>query len=305
MLKVLTDDTSKLNGENTAVALGTFDGVHSGHKQIIGTAIKSGLSSLVYTFANIPAAYFGSGTLSLHTPEEKTEAIGKEGVDYLYMPPFDHSIANMSPYAFVDFLLDELNAKVIVAGFNYTFGKKAEGNAELLSEYAGKKGAEVIIIPPVNLGGEPVSSTRIREALSLGEIEKAEKLLGHTYYFSAEVVKGHRIGRSIGFPTINMYMPKGKLIPKKGVYATAVKIDDKFYPAITNVGTRPTVEEHGSVNVESYIIGFEGDLYGKVPTVHFKRYLRGEKKFDSIEDLKKQLETDEQVALQSDLSVIE
>ncbi|MBQ9941560.1 MAG: bifunctional riboflavin kinase/FAD synthetase [Christensenellaceae bacterium] len=286
---------------DTVAALGTFDGVHLGHKKIIQTlkdlAAEKGLASLVCTFSNVPASYFRPEEVgALSTADEKQAALEEAGVDLLLMQPFDAHMAQISPEAFVDGLADVLRVRAIVVGFNFTFGHKARGNAQFLTEYAGKKGIEVHILPPVEVGGSPVSSTRIRTLLCEGDASGARELLGYGYKIQGEVVNGKKLGRLLGFPTANCFLQKGKLCPKKGVYISMVHFDGQTHCGITNIGQRPTVRDGDRLNVETHILGFDGDLYGHRITVCLRRYLRGETRFNDVEELRLQMEQDKRCA---------
>ncbi|MBR4078763.1 MAG: bifunctional riboflavin kinase/FAD synthetase [Christensenellaceae bacterium] len=297
-MQLLTYELNNFCEKETAVALGTFDGLHIGHKQILDNAGKSGLPVVAYSFANIPAAYFGKPIKALLTRDEKIAAFREYGVDYLLLVPFDEMIMNMSARDFLDFLYYKLNARVISCGFNYSFGRNAEGNPELLMEYCAEKGIQAMIAEPVMLGSETISSTHIREALNIADLSAATQMLGRYFSLSGSVTHGKRLGNTIGFPTANIPFSENKITPKFGVYATKVIIDGVEYPAMTNVGVRPTVEKTDMPNSETYIIGYDGDLYGKHLKIDFLDYIREEKRFSGVEELQNQLKKDEKTALQ-------
>lgn len=286
--------------KDTAVALGTFDGMHLGHKSIIGKMVREakGLRTAVYTFLNIPAAFFGEGTEALFTKGEKIRAFADMGVDLLILEDFDQKMAAIPPERFVDRLTRSLGAKKIYAGFNYTFGAEAKGTSRVLENLAAERGAEVLIADPVMYRGEPVSSTRIRGALLGGDMEKAEAMLGAAYSISGVVEGGKRLGRTIGFPTVNFYPPKQKLCPMHGVYASYAVFEGKTYMGITNIGRRPTIDDGDAVNLETHIIDFNRDIYGKPVEIQLKHWLRGEVKFANVSELQHQLSKDKRKAMQ-------
>ena len=297
-MQLLTYELDNFHEEATAVALGTFDGLHIGHKQIMDNAKMSGLPVVAYSFANIPAAYFGKPIKALLSRGEKIDAFREYGVDYLMLVPFDETIMNMPARDFLDFLYYKLNASVISCGFNYTFGRKTEGNPKVLQEYCAEKGIEAMIADPVVIGDEAVSSTRIRHALLDADVKLAAKMLGRYFSLSGIVSRGKRLGNTIGFPTANVPFTENKITPKFGVYASRAIIDGVGYPGMTNVGVRPTVEQTDLPNSETYIIGYDGDLYGKQLIIEFLDYIREEKCFSGVEELQNQLKKDEKTALQ-------
>ncbi len=297
-MQLLTYELNNFHETATAVALGTFDGLHIGHRQILDNAKSSGLPVVAYSFANIPAAYFGKPIKALLSHEEKIEAFREYGVDHLMLVPFDEMIMNMSARDFLDFLYYKLNARVISCGFNYSFGKKAEGNPDVLRAYCAEKGIKAVIAEPVMIGDDAVSSTYIRSSLLEADLKRANEMLGRYFSVSGTVTRGKRLGNTIGFPTANIPFSENKITPKFGVYATRAIIDGAGYPAMTNVGVRPTVEMTDQPNSETYIIGYDGDLYGKQLKVEFLDYIREEIRFSGVEELKNQLKKDEKTALQ-------
>jgi len=300
----LTNDLNNYNCKAAAVALGTFDGLHIGHQHIIDNAKGHDMPVVVYAFANIPAAYFGKDIKAILSYDEKITSFRDYGIDYLQLVPFDENIMNMSARDYLDYLYYKLSARVISCGYNYTFGRKAEGDSEFLKSYAAEKGIHAIISPPIAFNSQPVSSTRIRACLTEGNISSANEMLGKRYYISGTVQHGKRLGNKIGFPTVNIRIPSEKLCPKNGVYATCLEIDGKMYAAMTNIGVRPTVENTTVPNAETYIIGYDGDLYGKNLKIEFLSFLRPEIKFSSVNDLVIQLKKDEKTALQTYLQLI-
>ncbi|MBQ8140280.1 MAG: bifunctional riboflavin kinase/FAD synthetase [Clostridia bacterium] len=286
---------------SSVAALGCFDGVHIGHAAVISTAVsiakeKSAVSA-VCTFDLPPKNFFAEGSAPAITlPPEKKRLTEKLGADLFLSIPFDESISSLSPEAFFKkFLIDELNAVHVVCGFNYTFGKDASGNVDVLSALCKEAGIGFTCIPPVELDGVAVSSSIIRKEIEAGNITLAEKYLGHTFSISGEVVDGKKLARRLGFPTINQAFPKSSVVPARGVYVTRVGIDDDCYFGITNVGVRPTVGRR-SLSAETNIFDFGGDLYGKTVRVELLRFLRPEKAFPSVEALSNQVNSDIETA---------
>ena len=286
--------------EHTAVALGTFDGLHLGHQSVLSrlqqAAQKSDLKTLVYTFSNLPSSYFGGETEAIFTPEEKTAALEKLGIQALYMPVFGEITARMDREEFARQLFTKLGAKIVVVGFNYRFGRDAKGTPEYLAEMAGQFGAEVVCMPPYLLGGAPVSSTRIRSALRAGDVQEAGRLLGRPYALCDVVAHGKQLGRELGFPTLNFYPPAGKIMPRHGVYAAEAELEGKRYAAVTNIGIRPTVADGNALSVESNLAGFSGDAYGKPASIRLLAFLRGEQQFAGLSELIAQIEKDKKRA---------
>ena len=293
---------STFDGVETAVALGTFDGMHIGHRHIMNLLKENadGLSTVVYTFSNLPVNVYGSANLSyLFTASEKVHVFEELGLRYLILENFTQEIAETPAERFMDVLLNVLHAQFIVVGFNYSFGKNGEGNPALLRKYAANRGCTVLISEPVLFEGESVSSSRIRAALSRGEIKEATAMLGAPYGITARVEKGRKIGRTLGFPTANFLFPSHKLIPKSGVYVTEIHYQGKKYVGITNIGTRPTIDYISNEYViETHIMGFSKKIYGEMLRVDFLEFMRDERKFDTVEDLRQQLKKDQKFAME-------
>ena len=284
--------------EGLTVALGSFDGVHLGHAALISRAVDDARAnhraSAVWTFSDDPAVLPGkSGMRSITTLDEKLDLIAALGVDYAILAGFA-DVRSLSPEEFVrDMLMRCCGAKTVVCGFNYTFGKNGAGKPDTLKSIMGDN---CIIVDPVCVDGEPVSSSAVRALLEAGDAEEAAKLLGHYFFINFPVVHGKELGRTIGLPTINQNFPSGLIIPKEGIYASIVWIDGREYVGVSNVGKRPTVDESGRVNCETHIIGFEGWLYGEHIKVGLAKWLRGEKKFPDIDSLRAQIESDAKAA---------
>ena len=289
--------------KGTCVALGNFDGVHLGHSTILhrcaNEANKDGTISVAWSFRRHPEhilkGNFSSGNIL--SCKDKEEIIHSLGIHRLVLEDFER-VRNYSPSEFCEkILLEKLYARKVFCGFNFHFGKNGEGDSDFLKRYLEPRGVQVFISEPVIALGDTVSSTRIRRLLGEGEVEEASALLGRPYFISFPVLHGRHLGTRIGFPTLNQAFPEEYVTPKKGVYAVRIRFDGKSYHGICNVGTRPTVEDEGRILAETHIFDFSDDLYGKEVRVEFFKFLRPETKFSSLEELKKQIESDRLVAL--------
>ena len=274
----------------SVVALGCFDGVHLGHVSVIRRAVEIasglGLPCIVFTFNEPPKNLFSAEPVPLITSaSKKAELIAALGVETLVSIPFKKEIAELTSEEFAEqILIKNLHAAHIVCGFNYTFGAKARGNVEFLKSFCEKREIGITETPKLEIEKECISSSLIREYITNGNVEAAAKLLGRQYSISSEVISDKGLARKLGFPTANQVFTSGTLMPKNGVYATRARIGDKWLPAITNVGMRPTV--NGAVRcTETHVIDFSGDLYGKNMEIEFITFLRDEQKFNSIEEL--------------------
>ena len=283
--------------QGTAVTIGNFDGLHKGHKKLISTLAKEaqerGLLSVVYTFRKHPLSVLkGKGTITLLTDlREKTEQIKALGADILYLSDFV-AVQELSPRVFAEeILVQKLGVRLVIIGENNRFGKHSEGDSRLMQKLGEEYGFEVFVIPTVEVNGLACSSSTIRTLLKKGEVRVAKELLGRAYTVSGEVISGKRLGRTIGFPTANMVAPPDKVLPAYGVYATEVTVEDKRYKAITNVG-ETSFDKKRIERIETHLLDFGGDLYGKQITVHFLSKLRNFIPFRSVEELEKQLMED-------------
>lgn len=283
----------------TVLCIGNFDGVHLGHRALIdGTLDAVGtlkasypdIVSGVWFFSPPSKAYFdlNSEHAFITTEEEKLKLFKRYGLDFAFAADFPH-FRDMSPKDFINNTLTyECQCKEIVCGYNFGFGKNGSGNVQTIKEqFTG----EAKIIDCTESDGMPISSTAIRKLIAGGDFEKANEFLGHNYSLTASVTSGRQIGRTIGFPTANIFFPDEKIIPDFGVYVTTVKIEgeSKEYCGVTNVGSNPTISEQTATVCETHILGFDRDIYGKVITVEFLKKLRRERKFDSIDELKAQI----------------
>lgn len=271
-----------------ALCLGTFDGVHIGHRAVI--ALADGYNRIAVTFKKPPRAVVSGKEELICTFENKCAILKRNGINEIAPLDFEE-VKNISARDFFSFLLETYNPAVIVCGFNYRFGKNGEGDTGLLSELCRKNGVAFKYSEPVEYGGEPVSSTAIRGYIKNGEIEKANSLLSEPFSFIATVKHGAERGRTIGFPTINQEYPKELVKLKKGVYKVKIDIDGKEYLGISDIGQRPTYPIDYIIS-ETFIADFSGDLYGKEIKITPTLFLREEKKFSGLDELKKQLEED-------------
>ena len=290
---VRIDNTNETRFE-TSLALGNFDGVHIGHQKLIlsmiETADKTELRPSMMIFENHTKSFvFKNGPRLINSNSQKNKFLEKLGVKTLYTMRFDDEVMTLSPRDFVSTLLyEKLNCRAITVGPDYRFGHKAKGDVEQLLALSKELGIDTQIIQPVYHNDILVSSTRIREHLTDGEIIEANKLLGRPFAIIGEVIHGKGLGKKLGVPTANI-RPKDKyVIPKKGIYMTYTVIEGKSYPSATNIGVNPTFDEV-DLKIENHIIGFDKQIYGKEIEIFFLEYVRPEKKFDSIEELKKRM----------------
>ncbi len=278
-----------------AVALGNFDGVHKGHTKIINALSNSLYHKVVYTFFEHPLNILkGKGSVKvINTREEKISVMENLGVDTVIFDDF-LKVKDMSPKEFVEeILVKTLNAKEVYCGYNFRFGVNAEGDTNTLVELCKKHSISVNITEMTEVDSKPVSSSQIRESLFKGDLEEAEKLLGRKFFIKSTVRHGKALGRTLGFPTVNLDFEEDRAVLSYGVYLAKVLLNDRTFPAVVNIGLRPTAEMNAETpKIEAHIIGFEGDLYGESITLEFIKKLRDEKKFDSLEELKEQVEKD-------------
>ncbi len=279
----------------TAVTLGSFDGLHKGHIAVITCAFemqkKHGFLPLVLLFDKHPMlTVSGKAPDMILQPNLRDELIAKTGAGKRIVS--FREVRDMSCREFFEkILIEKLNAGGVCCGWNYRFGKNNEGGIEELKALCSEYGVELKISPPVDFGGIPVSSTRIRQAVESGDIPLANAMLGREFRYRLTVVDGQHRGRLIGAPTINQRFENGFVIPKKGVYASSTLVDGVLYPSVTNIGLRPSFENE-DFRSETCILGFSGNLYGQEIEVRLLGYLRDEIKFDSMEELSAQIKAD-------------
>jgi riboflavin kinase/FMN adenylyltransferase len=284
---------------NVVVALGNFDGVHLGHQVVLRRAVEEGRRRgervIAATFHPHPRAVLapGSEPRLLTTLELRREALHRYGADEVRVIRFDEALSRMSPEEFVgDVLVGEIGAGAVVVGENFRFGHRAAGDVGDLRRIMRWYGGEAYSVPVRSEDGRaPISSSRIRTLVGEGSVEEAAMLLGRPYVVRGEVVVGDKRGRTIGFPTANVLPDPALVVPARGVYAGFARVGKESYPACTNVGVAPTFERRES-RIEAYLLGFGGDLYGRVIAVSFIGRIREEKRFSGVEELKRQIARD-------------
>lgn len=296
MLELNSLFDSQILNEKTAVTVGKFDGVHKGHAYlytVINDKKKDGYSSLVLTFSNSVRDKLNNAELGmLITDEERKVMMESQGIDFLVNCPFDDKMRSTSARDFIKALCDNLNMKFMVVGDDFRFGYKGAGDTVLLKELSTEFGFELLVVNKIKSEDRDISSTFVREELSKGNVEKVNELLGYEYFVWGEVVHGAHLGHKIGIPTINITPPLNKLLPANGVYVTNCIIDGKIYGGVTNVGCKPSVKSDGRIGIETHILDFDGDLYGKAVKVIFHKKLRSEMKFASVDELANQMRMD-------------
>lgn len=282
----------------TVIALGTFDGLHLGHTDVINTAKdyaeRSGLKLAVFTFSNHPLALIRPDLVPVRiiSAEEKIKLLESFGVDYLINIPFTEDFAALSPDEFLDRLAC-FNYRCLVVGENFTYGFLGSGKTETLERSGRKNGFDVIVRPLVKINGNVVSSTGIRNLIQAGHIEYANRMLGRAYAITGKIVHGEQRGRKLGFPTANIELLHGEMaVPAPGVYAVTVSIEGSIYEGMGNIGNNPTFNDVEHARLEVNLFNCSGDLYGKTMSVQFHKYIRAEKKFSGVEELCRQIEED-------------
>lgn len=286
--------------KNPVVALGTFDGVHRGHRRVIRTVLKIAREirgqSVVITFDHIPREILKkSGIRVLLTSiQEKTELLWDLGVENIIILSFSHAFSRIKPEVFIrNALVNKIKAHTLVVGKDYQFGIERSGSVELLKVLAEKFNFHLKIVPRLSSGEKKISSTRIREELAYNRLHHVRQLLGHPFFIRGKVIKGHRFATSVGFPTANI-KPDERLLLPQGVYAVRVRIAGKMYRGVGNIGFRPTVaaKEEQDIVVEVHIFGFKGELYGQEISVELVQKLRSERRFQSKTELVQQIVRD-------------
>lgn len=282
----------------TVIALGTFDGLHLGHTDVINTAKdyaeRSGLKLAVFTFSNHPLALIRPDLVPVRiiSAEEKIKLLESFGVDYLINIPFTEDFAALSPDEFLDRLAC-FNYRCLVVGENFTYGFLGSGKTETLERSGRKNGFDVIVRPLVKMNGNVVSSTGIRNLIQAGHIEYANRMLGRAYSITGKIVHGEQRGRKLGFPTANIELLHGEMaVPAPGVYAVTASIEGSIYEGMGNIGNNPTFNDVEHARLEVNLFNCSGDLYGKTMSVQFHKYIRAEKKFSGLEELCRQIEED-------------
>ncbi|MBQ7170691.1 MAG: riboflavin biosynthesis protein RibF [Clostridia bacterium] len=284
-----------VQGKRFALALGCFDGVHKGHAALFDALLSraEGRIPAAWTFSDAELSLKKAGRI--FPTEEKLRLIGERGVPYAFLYRFSE-LADLSPETFVsEILVGECGCGLAVCGYDFTFGRGASGSAETLSRLLEPYGVPTVILPPVADGEGPISSHRVRLLLGEGRMEDAARLLGRPYFLSGTVEHGARLGRELGFPTINLSVPADAALPRRGVYVSLTELDGRSYRSVTNVGTRPTVSGAG-VNCETHLFDYRGSAYGKRARVELLSFLREEERFSSEEELAATIERDKRTA---------
>jgi len=282
----------------TVLTLGVFDGLHLGHQLIMQTVVErahdTGAVPTVITFEPHPRAVLHpeSAPPLLQTFDQKIEALGMLGIEQAIVIHFDQAFSQIRAQDFLrDVVVDRLHAKEVYLGRGFAFGHDREGNIELLRQVSDRLGFHADEVPEVRLRGRRVSSSRIRELLQHGQVNIARRMLGRPYGVEGRVVRGDERGAQLGFPTANLN-PQNRVIPRGGVYVTATLIDGQWRRSVTNIGSRPTFETRANTSVETFVMGWSGDLYGDVVRVRFLHRLRDERKFNSVDELGAQIKRD-------------
>jgi len=309
-MKIYRDLDSLPKFKNTVVTIGSFDGVHPGHRHIIEQMKKFAAAAqgetLLITFYPHPRIALAeqkgknSDLKLLCDLEEKAALLHECGMDNLVVVPFTKVFSEQSPDAYIeDFLVKYFNPKVIVIGYDHRFGQARVGDIEYLKRFQSKYAFQVVEISKQEVDGIAVSSTKIRNALEMGDVALAARLLGYAYSIKGVVVKGEQIGRTLGFPTANIVVAEThKLIPPVGIYAVLVSVNGNSYKGMLYIGSRPTLEEGLKKTIEVHIFEFQNDVYDKILKVDFIDFLRNDVKFENLNELKIQLQKDMQTALE-------
>lgn len=296
-MRIIERDAKFQLEKPSAVAIGKFDGIHRGHHSLLGHVLEQkekGLQAVVFTFDPSPAALFSGTSLpELTTKREKRALFGEMGIDVLIEFPLSFETAATEPEAFIEKVLaGQMKTAYIAAGEDLSFGKMGKGDAALLRNMAKEFGYQTQIIEKVCLDGVEISSSYVREVIKKGDMEKAERLIGEAYSVSGIVAHGKKLGRTLGMPTVNLLPEKEKLLPPYGVYFSEVSVGERIYKGITNIGCKPTVNDEKQAGVETYLYDFAQDIYGREITVRLLSFHRPEKKFESVEVLKRQMASD-------------
>jgi len=289
----------KNNLPPTVATIGFFDGIHLGHQKLIEKTVqeakRKGMESALITFYPHPSVVLqGKQSVKYITPQVEKQSVLKEySLDRQYIITFDRDLSQLSPQKFIDHFVKGLHIKHLIAGFDFTFGYQGKGNMVNMKTYAADH-FTYETIEKVELDGETVSSTKIRQALKTGDVKKIKNLLGRYYRLDGLVVHGDERGRQIGFPTANLKINPSKYLPKMGVYAVTVKVNQKMYDGMANIGVRPTFTDETEPTVEVYIFDFSEDIYDQQIEISFMKFIREEKKFANVDEIVTQLHRDEE-----------
>jgi riboflavin kinase/FMN adenylyltransferase len=294
----LQNTTSYISHSKQVMAIGDFDGVHLGHREVIGTAVKLAkqqhMPAAIMTFDPHPREVLGISKYARYLApyEQKMKLIQELGVDFTYIIKFDKTFAGISPLDFISTVLLPLRVQTVVVGFDFTFGHKGHGTSKTLKELCEDKIA-VHVVEPYHIDGNKVSSTLIREQLQLSHLQNARKLLGRCYEITGHVVEGEKRGRLLGFPTANIRMDAPYVMPGNGVYAVKVQVNGNVYSGLANIGVKPTFAgNYTEPVIEVHLLDFTGSIYGERMNVEFIDFIRPEVKFGSAEELVRQIHHD-------------
>lgn len=295
-----SNSIENLNINKPVVTIGSFDGVHRGHREVLRQltdyARQTGGSSVVITFWPHPAAVLGGKqTGLLSTPDEKLQLMTETGIDWLITLPFTREFAQMEYDVFVtEYLVKKLQISTLLIGYDNKVGRNGRGRFAEVEALAEKLGFEVRQLEVLAADTQPISSTAIRNLLSEGRVIEANQLLGRPYGLSGKVVSGNHIGTKLGFPTANIQPNECKFVPGNGSYAIRANIDGTEYAGMLNIGNRPTIADAGQPTIEAHLFNFSGDIYGRTIEVFFVDKIRDERQFANLDELRAQLETDSQ-----------
>lgn len=300
-MKIIQDLDQYHSAKPLALSLGMFDGVHRGHFSIIDKlnqiATEKELESGILTFWPHPRKVLNpqDDVLLLNTLDEKIELLDKAGIQNLFLKTFDEAFRNLTGEEFCrEILIKKLNVKHLIIGYDHTFGKNKSGNFELLQQLSKELDFQVEQLGPVDFQHQHISSTKIRTALATAHIVEANDMLGYAYSLSGMVIHGKKIGRTIGYPTANIEVPEGKILPKKGAYIVEVWLDNQLYKGMLSIGTNPTVNGE-KLSTEVHILNYDGDLYDQIIRVKFREFLHDEIKFEGLEKLIEKLDDDKRL----------
>ncbi len=291
-MKIISELAHFLSEENTALAIGKFDGLHRGHEFLLEVLQKKkaeGLLSAVFTFRTPPLV---AEKKVLTTNREKEELFDEAGIDLVVECEFTPEIREMEPLAFLKMLKEHLRVTCIAAGWDCAFGRNRSGNVETLRHYADELSYQAIIVDKMQYEGKDISSTMIRDFVKRGDMETANFLLGYPYFVSGETAHGNRIGHEIGIPTINVIPPKEKLLPPNGVYASESVVDGNKYRGITNIGIKPTIPGERALSMETHLFDFDRETYDEEVRTELLSFMRPERSFSDLAELTKQIKAD-------------
>ena len=279
-----------MNHEKRIFALGFFDGVHRGHQALLAECVRMAkamdVETAAITFEAHPQSLFRSDVPPLLTTlQDRFRLLLRYGIDHVYPFPVNQKVMSTPWEDFLEELM-ESGAVGFVCGDDFRFGSRGEGNAEKLRQFCRDRKLPCVIVPEQNLDGVRISSSYIRKQIGEGDMATAVRFLGHGHMLTGTVVTGRRLGHKLGFPTANIELPQGVIVPRHGVYACRAYVGEKRYMAVCNVGNRPTVQGH-QVRTETWLLDFDGDLYGQSVTLEFMYFLRPEQRFESLDALKK------------------